>query len=103
MEENKMVTLKEAAENYEPSKTKNIAELEAVSVEQEIVTETRKNNEGENYVISFVLIDGLEYRVPKSVLEQLQEIQKAKPGLKTFKVSKKGEGMNTKYTVIQLE
>ena len=98
-----MVTLKEAAQNYEPTKTKNIAELEAVSVEQEIITETRKNNEGESYTISFVMINGFEYRVPKSVLEQLQEIQKEKPNLKTFKVSRKGEGMNTKYTVIQLE
>jgi len=98
-----MVTLKEAAENYEPSKTKNISELEAVSVEQEIITETRKNNEGESYTISFVLVNGLEYRVPKSILEQLQEIQKEKPNLKTFKVTKKGEGMGTKYNVIQLE
>ncbi len=98
-----MVTLKEAADNYEPNKTKNIAELECVSIEQEVVTETRKNNEGEDYTISFVVINGLEYRVPRSVLEQLQEIRKEKPDMKTFKVSKKGEGMNTKYTVIQLE
>ncbi|MHA1201325.1 MAG: hypothetical protein ACTSQ4_02235 [Candidatus Heimdallarchaeaceae archaeon] len=98
-----MTSLKEAAEGYEPSKTKNIAELEAVSTAQEIKTETRTNNEGKDYKTSFIELNNLEYRVPASVLEQVQSILKVKPDLKTFKVEKKGEGMNTKYTVIQLE
>ena len=98
-----MTTLKEFAEAYEPSKTKNIAELEVVSVSQNIQKETRKNKDGEDYTISFIVVDNEEYRVPSSVVEQLKTILEAKPDLKTFKVTKKGEGMNTKYTVIQLE
>jgi len=98
-----MGTIKDFAKTYEPQKTKNIVELEAVSVEQEIKTEVRKNRNNEDYNISYVVINNEEYRVPNSVIEQLQTILKEKPDLKTFKVTKKGEGINTSYTVIQLE
>ena len=98
-----MATLKEEAKAYEPQHTKNIADLEAVSIEQEIKKETRKNKENEEYAIAYINVGGLEYRVPATVLEQLQDILLEKPDLKTFKVTKKGEGLNTKYAVIQLE
>lgn len=98
-----MTSFKEAATAYQPKHTKNIVELEAVSIEQSIKTETRKGNDGEPYQISFVVVEGNEYRVPPSVIEQVQTILLAKPDLKTFKVTKKGEGLNTKYTVVQLE
>jgi len=98
-----MSSLKEEAQAYEPSKTKNIADLEAVSVEQEIKKETRKNSEGEEYSISFIVINNEEYRVPNSVLGQLKEILEEKPEMKTFRVKKKGENLNTSYTVVQLE
>ena len=98
-----MPTIKQKAQAYEPTKTRNITELEAVSVEQEIKKEVRKNKDDEEYTISFVVVDNEEYRVPNSVLEQLQTILEEKPDLKTFKVTKKGEGINTSYTVIQLE
>lgn len=98
-----MASLKETAQAYEAAKTKNIANLEAVSVEQQIKKETRQNKEGEDYIISFIIVDDEEYRVPNSVLEQLQTMLLEKPDMKTFKVSKKGEGLNTTYTVIPLE
>ncbi len=98
-----MTTLKEEAKAYEPQHTKNIVDLEAVSIEQEIKKDTRKNKDGEQYAIAYINVSGIEYRVPAPVLEQLQEILKIKPDLKTFKVTRKGEGLNTKYTVIQLE
>jgi hypothetical protein len=98
-----MTTLKEEAQAYEPTHTKNIAELECVSVEQEIKKEVRKNKSGEEYSLSYINVTGTEYRVPSSVVEQLQTILKVKPDLKTFKVEKKGEGLNTTYTVVQLE
>ena len=98
-----MATLKEEAQEYKPQQFRNIADLEAVSVEQEIKRETRKNRDGEEYQVAFVNVAGDEYRVPNSVLEQLQTILIEKPDMKTFKVSKKGEGLNTSYTVIPLE
>ncbi len=106
-----MTSIIDAAKAYEPQRTKNIADLEAVSTMQEIKTEVRttkkKDKDGneyeEEYKVSFVVVEGEEYRVPNTVLEQLQTIVESKPDLKTFKVDKKGEGLNTKYTVVQLE
>lgn len=102
---NKMESIGDSAKAYEPKHMKTIAELEAVSVKQEIVRDEERTNDvtKEKYTISYVTVMGEEYRVPNSVLEQLQTLLEVKPDLKTFKVSKKGEGMNTKYTVIQLE
>ena len=98
-----MTTLKEYATSYEPKRTKNIADLEAVSISNEIKTDVRKNKDGDEYSISYIVSLGEEYRVPNSVIEQLQAILLEKPDLKTFKVRKKGEGLNTSYTVVQLE
>lgn len=97
-----MTSLKEEATAYVPKRTKNIAELEVVSVVQDIKKEVRKNTENEEYSISFIVIDGEEYRVPNSVLEQLQTMLKEKPDMEQFKVSKKGENLNTVYTVIPM-
>lgn len=82
---------------------KNIADLEVVRCDVEIFTETRKDRDEVPYTVSFIIVDGDEYRVAPSVLEQLQTTLKAKPELKTFKVSKTGEGKGTKYTVIALD
>lgn len=98
-----MTTVKDFAEAYEPKKTKNIVELEAVSVSQEIKEEVRKDKNGDDYNINVMNVLGEEYRVPNSVVEQIQAILLVKPNMKTFKVTKKGEGLNTVYTVIQLE
>lgn len=98
-----MTTIKETAMAYEPQRMRNVTDLEAVSVEQQLNKEVRKNKDNEEYTISFFLVNGEEYRVPNSVIEQLQAILKEKPDLKTFKVTRKGEGLNTTYTVIQLE
>jgi len=98
-----MTTIGEDAKAYEPQRLKNIADLDAVSIQQEIKSEIRKNKEGEEYHVKYIVIGGEEYRVPVSVSEQLQTMLKEKPLMKTFKVSKKGEGFNTTYTVIPLE
>lgn len=98
-----MVKLKEEAQNYEPPQTKNITDLEAVSLEQDIVDREGTKKDGAIFKYKVVVVNGEDYRVPNSVLEQIQEILKEKPELKTIKVTKKGEGLNTKYTVIQLE
>ena len=98
-----MTSIKEGAEEYTPQSGITIADLEAVSVKQEIKSRQKKNRDGEEYIESYVTIEGKDYRVPNSVLEQLQTILKEVPELKVFKVSKKGIGMDSKYTVIQLE
>jgi len=98
-----MAKLNEEASSYEAPTTKNIADLESVSVELEVADRTGKGQDGEEFKYKVVIVDGVDYRVPGSVLGSLKEILKSKPTLKTFKVSKQGQGMNTKYFVIPLE
>lgn len=97
-----MTTIGEQAKEYEPQRMKNIVDLEVVSVKQEFKKETRKDRDGEEYTVSFIVVEGVEYRVPISILEQLQTLIAEKPLMETFKVIKKGEGKATKYTVIPL-
>jgi len=50
----------------------------------------------------FIVVKDEEYRVPPSVVTQLKAVIEAKPDLASFKVSKSGTGMGTKYQVISL-
>jgi hypothetical protein len=99
-----MASIKESAKAYQPKKTKNIAELEVVNIDT-IQVEERSgvNAEGKEFSYKVALIAGEEYRVPESVLGSIKTIIEAKPSLKTVRVIKKGQGMNTEYTVIPLD
>ena len=97
-----MTTIGETAKGYEPQRMKNIADLEVVSIKQEFKKETRKDKDNEDYNVSFIVVEGNEYRVPNSVLEQLKTLIAEKLDMKEFKVTKKGEGLNTSYQVVPL-
>ena len=103
-----MTTIGEHAKKYKQKRMKNIADHEVVSVSQEIKTEVRKDKDKEDYEVSYLNLptgkdNGLEeHRVPNSVTEQLKTIMAEKPDMKSFKVVKEGENLNTKYTVIPL-
>ena len=88
--------------NFELPKQKKITELEAVSVNEKVFHETRKDTNGEDYDVNFIVREGIEYRVPNSVITQVQELIKS-DNLKTFKVLKTGEGLKTKYSIKVLE
>jgi len=98
-----MATLREGAMGYTPRQTKNIAELEAVSLDAKFEERVAKDKEGKEFSFYVVVSAGEEYRVPASVLSDIKAIMTAKPQLKTVKVIKKGQGMSTVYTVIPLE
>lgn len=98
-----MATLRDSAKAYEPMKTKNIADLEAVSLDAVFEERTGKDKEGKDYQYSVVVVLGMDYRVPDTVLKDIKAIMEAKPTLKTVKVIKKGQGMGTQYTVVPLE
>lgn len=99
-------TIKEAAENYEPKKTANIADLESFDI-SETMEEREGDNEGKKFTYNVLIRDGKEYRIPNTVLESLKGIFKANTKhdkkVTTFSVEKSGEGMATKYQVITLE
>lgn len=93
-----MAKLSEEAQNYESkAKVNNIAELNSVSTDLEV----QEDNEAE-FPYKYVMVDGLKYKVPASVLGNLKAILEENKDLKKFKVKKTGEGMDTRYTVIPL-
>lgn len=95
-----MTSLKQTAQAYEPKKTKNITELPSVDINEPMEERSGTGNDGKDFSYSVLIRDGEEYRVPGSVLEAIQNLIENMEDLKVVKVTKKGEGMNTKYTVI---
>jgi len=63
----------------------------------------KEMNMKKNTMFLFLVIEGEEYRVANSVLEQLQTFLEEKPEMTTFKVTKKGEGFKTSYQVVPLD
>lgn len=98
-----MTTLKEFATQLAPSaaKTQNVAMLPRVPTNAEIKTKTVPGKDGKDgFTFSYIVVDGVEYRVPQSVIAQLQVILKFAPQLEYFKVTKTGTTKDdTKYKV----
>ena len=44
--------------------------------------------------------DGIEYRVPKTVIKQIKTILEVSQNVKFVKVVKKGSGLATEYNVV---
>jgi len=97
-----MGSLGEEADTYTPPQTLNIADLDVVSVDIELL-DREGNADGKVFKYKAISVNGEEYRVPGPVLGALKEIRKEKPELKHFKVKKVGEGLKSKYTVIPLD
>jgi hypothetical protein len=87
-----MTTLKDFATAYVPqqSKTYNIADLPKVSTVTPILTKEDKKKDGTPFSYFYIEVTGVHYRVPKTVIEQLQAIMKFSPDLQHFKVIKTG-------------
>ena len=98
-----MTSIKEASKGYESKTTRNVAELQSVSVDLAIFEGTGKDKDQKEFKYNYIEVDCNEYRVPDQVLKDLKAIMEKKPSLKTFSVSKQGQGFNTKYTVIPLD
>lgn len=98
-----MGSMKDEAKAYEPPQTKNIADLEAVPIDSEIIEREFTDKDGNPFTVSVIVVSGEDYRVPVSVLKSLKAILEEKPEVKMIKVKKSGEGLKTEYTVIPLE
>jgi len=102
-----MVKIAEFAKTYESKNTRNISELQSVSVDIDIEDDefefTDKEGNIKTVKQKIVELDGEKYRVPISVIQQLHVMIEDNPNLKKFKVKKTGEGKdNTRYTVIPI-
>lgn len=97
-----MTSLLEAAKAYEPPKTKNIADLQEVTTDIQIMDESFPDENGKEITIQVIEIKGEKYRVPPSVLKALKVHVDANPNLKKFKVVRSGAGLSTTYTVVPI-
>ena len=95
-------SLRAAAAEYEPSKIGNVADLMSVSLD-EVEIETKTYGDGEKaFTIDVIVVDGVDYRFPVSVLGQLQALMNDEKvaDFENFRVVKTGTGINgTKYSV----
>ena len=101
-----MANISEYAKDYVPTaKTRNITELQSVDTNLELIDdEFEFEKDGETKIIQqkVIVVDGEQYRVPVSCIQQLKAQLEANPNMKKFKVTSTGSGMDTKYTVIPL-
>lgn len=95
-------TLKDTALAYESKSVGNIADLPTVSTDLNIEDREGVNEKGDTFKYQVIIVEKEEYRVPVSVLKSLKVILSDNANLKTFKVKKAGQGMETTYTVIPL-
>lgn len=92
-----MGTIKDEANNYKPKGVKNISELNEIATNLVMFKE-----EEAEFPYNYFEVNGERYKMPDIVLSNLQAILKSNPNLTKFKVTKQGQGMNTKYVVIPL-
>jgi hypothetical protein len=102
-----MANLKDTAKEHVPtSSTMNIADLEFVKTDVELIDdefEFEKNGVMTKVSQKVILIDDVKYRVPVSVISQLKVFLEDNPNLAKFKVKKTGTTKDdTRYTVIPL-
>ena len=98
-----MATLKETALAYEPPLTLNIADLPEVPVDLQVYGGKGKNKDGEEFEYQYAKLNNKEYRIPSSVIEEIQTILKLKPSVTKVKVKKSGSGLATRYKVDALD
>jgi ATP:corrinoid adenosyltransferase len=99
----KMGTIKEEALSYEPEVFRNISELKKVPVDAEVQDLEGTKKDGTTFKYKAIVLDEIEYRIPKTVLKDLRVVLEDNEKIKFFKVVRTGtDKENTKYTVIPL-
>lgn len=93
-----MANLGETADNYQKPKLHNVTELDFISANMEVLDE----NEAE-FPYKYVMVDGIRYKIPKTVIEDIQQFRKISPNITKYKIASKGSGKEIKYTVIPLQ
>ena len=102
-----MSKISEYAKEYQPQQTtKNIADLDKVSVDVELLDDDWETIDKVTKLPKIVkqkiiVVDEVNYRVPVTVIQQLKVLIEDNPELKNFKVKKSGSTKDdTRYQVI---
>lgn len=96
------MNIKEKAQNWVPPP--KITDISRIPIEAEIFDDGEGVNPETDkpYTYSYMMLNDKEIRVPESVISQLKDQLKENPNMKAFKVTKKGEGILTRYTVVPI-
>lgn len=94
-----MTTFKQAALDFIPDDMLHICDLPEFSVNLEVFTIEKTNQDGKKYKQNYTELNGRKYQIPNKVLELVQNALKLRPELTRFKASKTGSGLGTKYKV----
>ena len=94
-----MASLKELAQDYQPKKTLNIADLDKVDLSFPMEDRVGTDTEGKDFSYRVMVVNGIEYRCPNTVIEEINKMLKLKPELTHVKVKKQGSGLSTRYSV----
>lgn len=94
-----MKQLNDFLKDYTPPVFETIEQAGVIPTDVDI-DERQEEFDGKKTVNYYITVNGKEYRMPVSVLVALQEIMNDNPDVKSFKVLKKGEGLQTRYTTI---
>lgn len=100
-----MAKISEMAALAQEKKVKNISELPSFSTKSlDMETATRQRQDGEEYEVNITVVDGVEYRIPHTVLMQIKTLQENNPKIDYVKVVRKGQGKEgTTYTVVPVD
>lgn len=96
------MNIRDRAKTYVPPP--KITDLPRIPLDVEIFDDGKGENPEDNkeYSYSYMIINDKEVRVPESVISQLQEQIKENESMVAFKVTKKGEGKQTRYMVVPI-
>lgn len=98
-----MSKISQEALDYKPStKTKLISDLASVSTDLDLIDDEFEYD-GKTIKQKVIIVKDEKYRVPITVIQQLQVILKDNPNVKEFKVLRSGKTKDdTKYTVVPI-
>ena len=97
-----MARLRDAVKEYEPTvAVKVISDLDSVSLEIDMIPTVFKQGEEDEYTQDIIIVDDVQYRVPKTVQAQLKTMIESDVKFDTFNVVRSGTTItDTVYTVI---
>ncbi len=98
-----MTKLNEVAKEYVAPTTETIDKLDSFSVDVDVVENEYTDSTGKTFTVFESEIDGVKYRIPKTVIKDLKLYLEENPKISKVKVKKTGEGLNSTYTLIVLE
>jgi hypothetical protein len=108
-DKNKMANINDTAKETIEVKFTTIDQLDKIDSAIEVFSDGEgQKKDGEKFTYSYIMVAEGEVRVPKTVLLEIkaqneERTKSNKPLIKSFKVTKKGEGINTSYSVVILE